>query len=134
MSKPYFRRLYRSTRPDLRNRTFDLSLLCYGVTQPKGLLCKEPRRFPFSTARRRTSSSGRSGAVPIWASCRPDPKERLMTHEQFEICIRYARKEIPEGFRDRLQNVDITIKDEPKAEMLESLSGLTPDWLLFGLH
>ena len=57
-----------------------------------------------------------------------------MTHEQFEICIRYARKEIPEGFRARLQRVDITIKDEPKAEMLESLSGLTPDWLLFGLH
>ena len=57
-----------------------------------------------------------------------------MTHEQVEICVRNARKEIPGGFRDRLQNVDITIKDEPKAEKLDSLSGLTPDWLLFGLH
>ena len=57
-----------------------------------------------------------------------------MTHEQFEICILYACKEIPEGFRDRLQTVDPTIKDAPKAEMLEYLSGLTPDWLLCGLH
>ena len=57
-----------------------------------------------------------------------------MTIKQFEISVQSTLKGMPEGFRDRLRSVDITIKDEPKAEMLESLSGLTPDWLLFGLH
>ena len=56
---------------------------------------------------------------------------RNMTRRQFEKLVREALDELPEQFRARLGNVDITVEEAPTLEILESV-GLTEDDLLLG--
>ena len=57
----------------------------------------------------------------------------MMTRERFEALVNEALSELPEEFRHRLQNEDISVEDEPSAEQLESV-GMRADELLLGLY
>lgn len=56
-----------------------------------------------------------------------------MTRKRFEKLVLDALEELPKQFREKLDNVEIVIEDEPTMEDLESV-GLTEDDLLFGLY
>lgn len=57
-----------------------------------------------------------------------------MTRRQFEQVVADAIGTIPDELRDRLDNVEIVVEDEPAPELLEEM-GLDPDRdTLFGLY
>jgi predicted Zn-dependent protease with MMP-like domain len=56
-----------------------------------------------------------------------------MERKQFEKLVQEAVAELPEEFRDRLQNVVIIIDDNPSPEILEQMD-LEDDHTLFGLY
>lgn len=56
-----------------------------------------------------------------------------MERAAFEKLVSESLSELPEAFRFRLQNVDISVEDEPSADLLTSL-GLAKDELLLGLY
>ena len=53
--------------------------------------------------------------------------------EQFETAVEEALAEIPESILAYLENVVITVEDEPSVADLEAL-GMEPDEWLFGLY
>jgi len=56
-----------------------------------------------------------------------------MERKQFENLVQEAVAELPEEFRERLQNVVIIVDDNPSPEMLEQMD-LEDDHTLFGLY
>jgi len=53
--------------------------------------------------------------------------------EEFESLVASALDTLPEPFARRLENVEITVAEEPSAEEL-SRAGVGPDRTLFGLY
>lgn len=56
-----------------------------------------------------------------------------MKRESFEQLVQDAIRELPEEFRQKLENVVVIIEDEPSSELLERLDVL-PEDSLFGLY
>ena len=56
-----------------------------------------------------------------------------MEREQFEQLVARAVDDLPEEFRDRLENIDVVVQDEPTAEQLRT-SGLGRGQTLLGLY
>jgi predicted Zn-dependent protease with MMP-like domain len=56
-----------------------------------------------------------------------------MERKQFEQLVKEAVEELPEEFRERLQNVVIIVDDNPSPEMLAQMD-LEDDDILFGLY
>ncbi len=57
-----------------------------------------------------------------------------MERRRFEALVEEAFDEIPEVFRERMENVQVVIEDEPRPEMLREM-GLNPSRdTLFGLY
>lgn len=56
-----------------------------------------------------------------------------MERAQFEKLVQEAVAELPEEFRERIQNVAIIVDDSPSPEMLEEMD-LTEGGTLFGLY
>ena len=56
-----------------------------------------------------------------------------MDRKAFEELIREAIGELPEEFRERLQNVAIIVEDYPSEELKKQMD-LSPDDTLFGLY
>jgi predicted Zn-dependent protease with MMP-like domain len=56
-----------------------------------------------------------------------------MDRERFEELVARAVEELPEEFRDRLENIDIVVQDRPTAEQLRA-SGLGRGQTLLGLY
>jgi predicted Zn-dependent protease with MMP-like domain len=56
-----------------------------------------------------------------------------MERKAFEKLVSDAIRELPEEFREKLQNVAIIVEDYPSAELIEQ-TGLAPDETLFGLY
>jgi len=52
---------------------------------------------------------------------------------RFEALVREALADLPEQFRQRLQNVAVVIEDRPSPGLLRTL-GMPPDSPLFGLY
>ncbi len=44
-----------------------------------------------------------------------------MKRRDFDRCVRAAIESLPDQFRDRLENVLITVQDEPEPELLEEM-------------
>ena len=57
-----------------------------------------------------------------------------MERKEFEKLVQEAVAELPEEFRERLQNVVIIVDDNPSTEMLEQMELLDEDGTLFGLY
>lgn len=53
--------------------------------------------------------------------------------DEFETLVAKALDELPEEFAELLENIVVTIEDEPAAEDLEAF-GMEPDEELFGLY
>jgi predicted Zn-dependent protease with MMP-like domain len=60
-------------------------------------------------------------------------EERSMDRKAFEKLIQDAVRELPEEFRNKLQNVAIIVEDYPSEELIEQME-LSPDDTLFGLY
>ncbi len=56
-----------------------------------------------------------------------------MDRNAFEKLVRKAIDELPEEFREKLQNVAVIVEDYPSAELVKRL-GLEPEDTLFGLY
>jgi predicted Zn-dependent protease with MMP-like domain len=56
-----------------------------------------------------------------------------MTRRHFEAIVRQALREIPREFRNRLENVEIVVEDDPSPELLAEL-GSEEGETLFGLY
>jgi predicted Zn-dependent protease with MMP-like domain len=56
-----------------------------------------------------------------------------MDRKPFERLIGDAIRELPEEFRNRLQNVAIIVEDYPSKELMQQME-LSPDDTLFGLY
>jgi predicted Zn-dependent protease with MMP-like domain len=56
-----------------------------------------------------------------------------MDRKAFEKLIQDAVRELPEEFRNKLQNVAIIVEDYPSEELMEQME-LSPDDALFGLY
>lgn len=56
-----------------------------------------------------------------------------MSRQRFEALVRQAMREIPREFRNRLDNVEIVVEEEPSAELLADL-GYGGAETLFGLY
>jgi predicted Zn-dependent protease with MMP-like domain len=56
-----------------------------------------------------------------------------MDRKAFEKLIQDAIRELPEEFRNKLQNVAIIVEDYPSEELIEQME-LSPDDTLFGLY
>lgn len=56
-----------------------------------------------------------------------------MTREEFEAIVMDALKELPEQFKDKLQNVEVVIEEEPNMDVVKNL-GLGGKGRLLGLY
>lgn len=56
-----------------------------------------------------------------------------MTHQEFEALARKALEEFPKEFKDKLQNVDVVIEEEPDMDTIKTLS-LGAKGRLLGLY
>lgn len=56
-----------------------------------------------------------------------------MEREQFEQLVARAVDDLPDEFRDRLENIDVVVEDEPTAEQLKK-AGLRRGETLLGLY
>jgi predicted Zn-dependent protease with MMP-like domain len=56
-----------------------------------------------------------------------------VTRAQFEALVRDALSAIPRDFRERFQNLEVVVEDQPTAELIADM-GLEPDETLFGLY
>jgi len=56
-----------------------------------------------------------------------------MDRKPFEELLHDAIRELPEEFREKLQNVAIIVEDYPSEELMEQME-LDPDETLFGLY
>src|ERR1051325_6394997 len=56
-----------------------------------------------------------------------------MDRKGFEILLQDAIRELPQEFRDRLENVAIIVEDYPSKELVEQME-MDPDEALFGLY
>lgn len=56
-----------------------------------------------------------------------------MKRTRFETLVRQALEVIPRQFRDRLQNVEVVVEDQPSPELLAEME-VSPDDRLFGLY
>jgi predicted Zn-dependent protease with MMP-like domain len=56
-----------------------------------------------------------------------------MNRKRFEDLVRQAIDELPQEFRERLENVAVIVEDNPSAELLERMEVLAED-TLFGLY
>lgn len=57
----------------------------------------------------------------------------IFTSEEFEELVVQALEELPDFFKQQLQNVDVVVADWPTEAELRSV-GLQPGQLLFGLY
>ena len=60
-------------------------------------------------------------------------KEKIMEHKEFENLVIKAIDELPENFKDKLENIDIVIEDEPNMDTARTL-GLGSRGHLLGLY
>ena len=56
-----------------------------------------------------------------------------MTYKEFEALTRDALEELPEEFKDKLQNVDVVIEEKPNMDTVKRL-GLGAKGRLLGLY
>ena len=56
-----------------------------------------------------------------------------MTRSQFESLVRDALAAIPRHFRERFQNLEVVVEDQPEPELIAEM-GLEPGETLFGLY
>ena len=56
-----------------------------------------------------------------------------MTRKEFEKLISQAVDDLPQTFKDKLDNVSIVLEEWPTAQQLQS-TGVSPRGLLFGLY
>jgi predicted Zn-dependent protease with MMP-like domain len=56
-----------------------------------------------------------------------------MTRQEFEALVRDALAVIPRHFRERFENVEIVVEDEPGVDLLEEM-GFEAGQTLFGLY
>ena len=56
-----------------------------------------------------------------------------MTRAQAEALVRDALSAIPRDFRERFQNLEVVVEDQPTPELMADM-GLEPDETLFGLY
>lgn len=59
--------------------------------------------------------------------------EPKFTAEEFEQLVAQALDELPQFFREKLQNIEVLVADQPTAAELRSV-GLKPGDLLLGLY
>ena len=57
----------------------------------------------------------------------------MMERERFESLVARAVEDLPEEFRDRLDNIDIVVEDRPAAGQLKTV-GLASGQTLLGLY
>lgn len=59
-----------------------------------------------------------------------------MTPERFEALVRVALEQLPEMFREHLDNVSVVIEARPSPELIRSMGGSPddPEHTLFGLY
>ena len=60
-------------------------------------------------------------------------KEKIMEHKEFEKLVIKAIDELPKNFKDKLENIDIVIEDEPNMDTARTL-GLGSRGHLLGLY
>ena len=60
-------------------------------------------------------------------------KEKIMERKEFEKLVIKAIDELPENFKDKLENIDIVIEDEPNMDTTRTL-GLGSRGHLLGLY
>ena len=58
---------------------------------------------------------------------------RHISEDRFEELVADALESLPNEFLDRLENVAVTVSNEPSAEQIQEY-GLGPDETLFGLY
>lgn len=56
-----------------------------------------------------------------------------MTRPEFESLVRDALAAIPRDFRERFQNLEVVVEDQPAPELIAEM-GLEPGETLFGLY
>jgi predicted Zn-dependent protease with MMP-like domain len=56
-----------------------------------------------------------------------------MDRKRFELLVHEAIEELPDEFRNKLENVAVIIEDRPSAELLERMD-VMPEDTLFGLY
>lgn len=56
-----------------------------------------------------------------------------MDKKKFEKLVEEALEEIPEGFKEKLENVTVMVEDRPSREVYEK-TGSSPYSLIFGLY
>jgi predicted Zn-dependent protease with MMP-like domain len=56
-----------------------------------------------------------------------------MTRKQFERLVDFALSQIPERFKDAIQNVAVVVEDEPTQEVLDDME-IEPGDTLYGLY
>jgi len=56
-----------------------------------------------------------------------------MTRERFEELVVTALEDLPQKFKDAMENIDVVIEDWPSRELLEE-HGFDPDGILLGLY
>ena len=56
-----------------------------------------------------------------------------MDRRSFQLLVQEAIREVPDEFREKLENVTVIIEDEPSRELLERMEVL-PEETLFGLY
>jgi len=62
-----------------------------------------------------------------------EDKDNSMTCKEFEALTRDALEELPEEFKDKLQNLDVVIEEKPDMDMVKRL-GLGAKGRLLGLY
>ena len=73
-----------------------------------------------------------SAARPSAIGTIPD-SERDMTRHRFRQLVEDALRDIPQRFRDAMQNVAVVVEDEPSPRVVEDME-LEADEALFGLY
>ena len=56
-----------------------------------------------------------------------------MTRKHFERLVAQALRDIPESFREAMENVALVVEDYPQPELLEEM-GIEPPDTLYGLY
>ena len=58
---------------------------------------------------------------------------RRMERNAFEVLVQRAIRDLPDEFREKLENVVVIVEDEPSAELLERME-IPPEDTLLGLY
>jgi predicted Zn-dependent protease with MMP-like domain len=56
-----------------------------------------------------------------------------LSSKEFDRAVRKAIRRIPEGFREHLENIVISVQNRPSRDLLEE-AGIPPDGTLLGLY